>query len=135
VLRRLRVLSEWRYSSGDNGSRKYSALAQITKDNVVQLRVVWRRPQAYWSQGDDRRILTFRNQYLYALDARTGEPVAGFGVQGRVDLTVATGAAKAYAWNGTPLVVRDVAIGGQNHPAEFVAFALTEAPSSTRSSQ
>ena len=36
---------EWRYCSGDNGSRKYSLLAQITKENVAQLRVVWRRPQ------------------------------------------------------------------------------------------
>ena len=50
------------------------------------------RGVAYWSQGANGRILTFRNQYLYALDARTGKPVAEFGTGGRVDLTAATGA-------------------------------------------
>jgi quinoprotein glucose dehydrogenase len=135
---------EWRYYSGDNGSSKYSPLAQITRDNVSRLQVVWRRPYldpalaranpelrpannfrstpimvggtlyasngiglveafdpetgatkwvqqvpadevrvgnsnrgvAYWTAGADRRILTFRNQYLYALDPATGKPVA-----------------------------------------------------------
>ena len=36
---------EWRHYSGDNGSTKYSPLAQITKDNVARLRIAWRRPQ------------------------------------------------------------------------------------------
>ena len=36
---------EWRQYSGDNGSTKYSPLAQITKDNVARLRIAWRRPQ------------------------------------------------------------------------------------------
>jgi len=34
---------QWRYYSGDNAARKYSPLAQITRDNVASLRVVWRR--------------------------------------------------------------------------------------------
>ena len=36
---------EWRHYSGDNGSTKYSPLAQITKDNITRLRIAWRRPQ------------------------------------------------------------------------------------------
>ena len=36
---------EWRHYSGDNGSTKYSPLAQITKDNITRLRMAWRRPQ------------------------------------------------------------------------------------------
>jgi len=35
---------EWRYYSGDIGATKYSPLAQITKDNVRNLRIAWRRP-------------------------------------------------------------------------------------------
>ena len=72
------------------------------------------RGVAYWSQGANGRILTFRNQYLYALDARTGKPVAEFGAGGRVDLTAATGAREPYTWNGTPLVVRDVVVLGSS---------------------
>ena len=36
--------SEWRAFGADNGAAKYSALDQITKDNVGRLRVAWRRP-------------------------------------------------------------------------------------------
>jgi len=38
---------EWRYYSGDIGATKYSPLAQITKDNVKNLRVAWRRPAVH----------------------------------------------------------------------------------------
>jgi quinoprotein glucose dehydrogenase len=44
------------------------------------------RGVTYWSEGDDRRILFSARHWLYALDARTGKPVAGFGRRGRVDL-------------------------------------------------
>ena len=37
---------EWRHYSGDNGSTKYSPLAQITKDNISRLRMAWRRPHS-----------------------------------------------------------------------------------------
>jgi quinoprotein glucose dehydrogenase len=36
---------EWRYYSGDNGSKKYSPLDQINPSNISKLRVSWRRPQ------------------------------------------------------------------------------------------
>jgi len=35
---------EWRSYSGDPGSRKYSPLDQITKANVRNLKIAWRRP-------------------------------------------------------------------------------------------
>ncbi len=35
---------EWRSYSGDPGSRKYSPLDQITKENVRNLKIAWRRP-------------------------------------------------------------------------------------------
>ena len=36
------VNGEWRYYTGDLGSKRYSPLAQITAENVKNLRVVWR---------------------------------------------------------------------------------------------
>src|SRR5215813_11624253 len=35
---------EWRFYSGDNGSKKYSPLDQINKDTVSRLKIAWRRP-------------------------------------------------------------------------------------------
>lgn len=40
----------------------------------------------YWADGDDRRLFSAVDQYLYALDAATGLPVPGFGTSGRIDL-------------------------------------------------
>jgi quinoprotein glucose dehydrogenase len=40
----------------------------------------------YWQEGNDRRVFYGAQQYLYAVDAATGRPVAGFGNAGRVDL-------------------------------------------------
>jgi quinoprotein glucose dehydrogenase len=40
----------------------------------------------YWEDGEDKRILLGAGPRLYALDARTGRPVAGFGTAGSVDL-------------------------------------------------
>ncbi len=45
----------------------------------------------YWEDGDDKRILYTAGANLYALDAKTGKPVAGFGVDGKVDLHEALG--------------------------------------------
>src|SRR5262245_48348591 len=151
--------SEWRYFGGDKGFTRYSSLAQINRDNVRNLRIVWRRAAVnerlaqtfpdvranaylrstpimidgvlyaqdghglviaidgetgrtvweqqptmptreeaigsptrgvdYWRGGAgnaDRRIFAIRGEYLYALNAATGKPPQGFGIQGRVNL-------------------------------------------------
>ena len=44
------------------------------------------RGVAYWANGDDKRILCTIGPHLYALDARTGQPILTFGEQGKVDL-------------------------------------------------
>ena len=44
------------------------------------------RGLAYWSSGNDKRILVGVMNFLYALDAATGKPVPTFGDNGRVDL-------------------------------------------------
>src|SRR5207245_7306193 len=46
------------------------------------------RGLAYWSSPDnkDRRIIVGAMNFVYALDAETGQPVATFGDHGRIDL-------------------------------------------------
>lgn len=44
------------------------------------------RGVVYWAAGGDRRIFFTAGRRLYALDARTGSPVATFGDSGSVDL-------------------------------------------------
>jgi len=44
------------------------------------------RGVTYWADGNDRRILLVAWQYLYAVDATTGQLVKTFGDEGRVDL-------------------------------------------------
>ena len=44
------------------------------------------RGLAYWSSQRDKRILVGVMNFLYALDASTGKPIATFGQEGRIDL-------------------------------------------------
>ena len=44
------------------------------------------RGLTYWEDGEDKRILLGAGPRLYALDARTGQPIPGFGAAGSVDL-------------------------------------------------
>jgi quinoprotein glucose dehydrogenase len=44
------------------------------------------RGVAYWSEGNDKRILYTVGKYLFALDAKTGKPIESFGDKGKVDL-------------------------------------------------
>jgi quinoprotein glucose dehydrogenase len=76
------------------------------------------RGLAYWSDGKEERILYVTPGYrLVALDAKTGNRVAGFGQDGIVDLKLdfdqdldATGA--KVGLHATPIVARDVVIVG-----------------------
>jgi quinoprotein glucose dehydrogenase len=66
---------------------------------------------AYWGRGADARILTVRQQHLFALHPRTGESIASFGDGGKVDLSTA---AFRFKWNGVPVVAGDVVIVGSS---------------------
>jgi quinoprotein glucose dehydrogenase len=79
------------------------------------------RGLAYWSDGIEARILYVTPGYrLIALNARTGAPVSGFGVNGIVDLKLdddqeidlVTGEVGLHA---TPIVAGDVIIVGAAH--------------------
>ena len=49
------------------------------------------RGLAFWTEGDDRRILFGAGHWLQAVDARTGRLIESFGDHGRVDLTEGLG--------------------------------------------
>ncbi|MGI8991177.1 MAG: pyrroloquinoline quinone-dependent dehydrogenase, partial [Bryobacteraceae bacterium] len=40
----------------------------------------------YWENGDDHRIFVVSRNFLHAVDAATGKPIASFGNGGQVDL-------------------------------------------------
>jgi quinoprotein glucose dehydrogenase len=49
------------------------------------------RGLVYWENGDDKRILYTKGQWLYALNALTGEKIASFGLDGRASLKAGLG--------------------------------------------
>jgi quinoprotein glucose dehydrogenase len=74
------------------------------------------RGVAYWTDGKAERIfIGTSDAYLIAIDAKTGQPVAGFGENGRVNLTKAIPLAvnaRNYAVSSPPMVCRDVVMVG-----------------------
>ncbi len=51
------------------------------------------RGLVFWREGDEKRIFAGIDEYIYALDGKTGKPVESFGEGGRVDLRKGLGAA------------------------------------------
>jgi quinoprotein glucose dehydrogenase len=99
----------WMHSENE-GKRGESAPRQLSG-----------RGLAYWTDGREERILYVTPGYrLMALNAKTGVPVAGFGVNGAVDLKEnddqeidpVTGEVGLHS---TPIVAKDVVIVGAAH--------------------
>src|SRR4030095_115298 len=44
------------------------------------------RGVTYWASEDDKRIFYVAGNFLYALNAANGRPIASFGIEGKVDL-------------------------------------------------
>jgi quinoprotein glucose dehydrogenase len=156
------ALRTWTVSHGDAGSRRYSALGQINRSNVKQLREAWtyhsndgrgniqcnpivadgvmfaptpgraivavdatkgkelwrfqlepvtrpgledapaRRGLVYWS-GDathSARIVFACGNFVYALDPKSGHPIASFGTNGRTPLPTG-GTVAGVIWKNT----------------------------------
>jgi glucose dehydrogenase/cytochrome c5 len=68
----------------------------------------------YWRNGSEERIILVRGEYLYSVDAKTGEPDQNFGERGRTWLNRRTlQNATFFATNG-PLVANGVIVVGGN---------------------
>lgn len=119
----------WEYHSGDSGQVQcnpiivdgvlYGVTASV---NVFALdaatgKEIWRvrdtasakwygtlRGVTYWEDGDDKRILYGKESWLYAIDARTGEPVTTFGDGGKTSLKAGLGetAKEKFVISNTP---------------------------------
>lgn len=73
------------------------------------------RGLVYWESDEDQRILVAAGQRLYALDARTGRPIPGFGKQGSISLKAGLGprAENLYVLSNTPgAIYKDLLIIG-----------------------
>lgn len=89
------------------------------------------RGVAYWSEGDDRRVLIGTGDArLIALDARNGQPVRSFGLDGEIDLRriglqrpVDATPSDLYGCTSPPLICRDtVVIGSYIHDRAIQAL-------------
>src|SRR5271169_5812779 len=82
------------------------------------------RGLAYWSSERDKRILVGVMNYLYALDAGTGKPIATFGKDGRIDLRGDLGRnpeRQSVALTSPGVVYKDVIIVGGRNPETLPA--------------
>ena len=129
----------WSYDTGEEGglqtsplivggtlygltpTQKVFALDAATGNELWKfaLGVVGSQPDrglAYWSDGQDKRILVGVMNFLYALDASTGQPIPGFAKQGRIDLREDLGRTPATAQSidltSPGIVYRDLIIVG-----------------------
>ena len=119
----------WEYHSGDSGQVQCNPIIVDGKLYAVTAAVnlfcldaatgeeLWRvqdtaratwygtlRGVSYWEDGDDKRILYTKEEWLYAVNALNGEPVLTFGDSGRVTLKTGLGetAANKFVISNTP---------------------------------
>ena len=96
----------------------------VQKPGGDEVRPGSNRGVAHWRQGADERLFTFRGHSLFALNPRTGEPIAEFGNKGAVDLNDGLDTTLGqWHWTSAPLVVKDVVVMGS---------AMAEQDSATR---
>jgi quinoprotein glucose dehydrogenase len=86
--------------NGATGEEKW----RFNPDTIKRFLV--NRGVTYWEDGEDKRILFSYDQWLYALNARTGKPIREFGNNGRVSLKSGLGKPEAlekkYLMSRTP---------------------------------
>ncbi len=95
----------WRFDSGIRGTQPNRGLA-------------------YWREGKDQRILVGVMNFVYALDAVTGESIAGFGREGRIDLGEDLGgdpASQSVYLTSPGVVYKDLLIVGGRNPETLPA--------------
>jgi len=138
----------WRFDTGEEGGLQTSpiivngVLYGITpKQKVFALdattgKLKWKfdsgikgtqpdRGLSYWTDGKGSRILVGVTNFLYALDAATGKPIATFGKQGAVDLRENLGripaASQSIYLTSPGVVYKDLIIVGGRMPETLPA--------------
>jgi quinoprotein glucose dehydrogenase len=99
----------WTFDTGEKGSFQaspivvggvlysYTPTQKVIALDAASGKLLWKfdsgvagtqpvRGLSYWSDGTTSRILAGVMNYLYALDAKTGQPIPSFGDKGRIDL-------------------------------------------------
>ena len=137
----------WTYDSGEQGGLQTSPLEvggvvygitptqKIFALDAATGKELWKfdsgikgmqpdRGLAYWSNKDEQRILVGIMNFVYALDAKTGKPIASFGTQGRVDLQEDLGREprlQSIALTSPGIVYKDLIIVGGRNPETLPA--------------
>lgn len=99
----------WKYDAGEEGGLEtspiivgrvlyaYTATQKVIALDAATGKLLWKfdsgikgknpiRGLSYWNDGKDARIFAAVTNFLYALDAHTGTPIADFAENGRIDL-------------------------------------------------
>jgi quinoprotein glucose dehydrogenase len=82
------------------------------------------RGLAYWASGNDKRILMGVMNFLYALNAETGQPILPFGNRGRIDLQENLGRdpkLQSVVLTSPGIVYKDLIIVGGRNPETLPA--------------
>jgi quinoprotein glucose dehydrogenase len=82
------------------------------------------RGLAFWGDGTQKRILVGVMNFLYALDAATGKPIASFGKEGRIDLREDLGRnpeTQSVVLTSPGIVYKDLIIVGGRNPETLPA--------------
>jgi quinoprotein glucose dehydrogenase len=82
------------------------------------------RGLAYWASGTDKRILVGVMNFVYALNAASGQPISSFGKSGRIDLQENLGRdpkSQSVVLTSPGIVYKDLIIVGGRNPETLPA--------------
>ena len=137
----------WTFDTGEQGGLQTSPIVvdnvlygitptqKIFALNAATGKLLWKfdsgikgtqpdRGLAYWSNGKDKRIVAGVMNFLYALDAASGKPIASFGQDGRIDLRQELGrepGKQSIALTSPGVVYKDLVIVGGRNPETLPA--------------
>jgi glucose dehydrogenase len=137
----------WRYDTGESGQLQtnplivgrtlfgYTPTQKVIALDAATGKLKWKfdsgvggtqpaRGFEYWTNGKEKRLFAGVMNFLYCLDAETGQPIASFGEDGRIDLRKGLGRdyeTQSVVLTSPGIIFRDlIIVGGRNpetHPA------------------
>lgn len=142
-----RLKEVWRFDTGEEGGLEASPIVvhgvlygltptqEVIALDAATGKLLWKfnsgivgtqpdRGLAYWSSGNDKRILAGVMNYLYALDAKTGKAIPTFGDHGRIDLRDNLGRdpkLQSITLTSPGIVYKDLIIVGGREPESLPA--------------